>query len=312
MSRRDLFVPVERRQCSHSRLTGQGTINDNDPAHRFQLTTSASQGDSGITIATFTVCFRRPAPDCNCQLCDGGHTATAGSDYQSTGGSLTFNPARRQRRRGNDQWRYDVRGQRTFFVNLKQRQNASISDNQGNGTITNDDPSPPVQPFNQRRQHCRRQRRNFCRHLQRLAVTSERDSRYSGLRQRRQDRHNRFRLSVSQRHVDFAIGETSKTISVDIPETHSSSTTKHSLVNLTNATGGAIIGDNQGRHNSKRRRRADLVISQVYPGGGLSGATFTKTSLRFSIAAQRRSTFRSRLTQCSSSSDRSDLGGKLI
>src|SRR5258706_9646110 len=47
------------------------------------------------------------------------------------------------------------------------------------------------------------------------------------------------------------------------------------VVNLANATGGEAIGDPQGLGTIQNDDTADLKISQVYPGGGLTGASFT-------------------------------------
>ena len=47
------------------------------------------------------------------------------------------------------------------------------------------------------------------------------------------------------------------------------------IVNMTKATGGAKTGDAQGKGTIPNDDAASLVISQLYPGGGLSNATFT-------------------------------------
>jgi hypothetical protein len=67
-------------------------------------------------------------------------TAIAGTDYQSTSGTLTFNPGETGKPitvtiNGDTL----VEPDETFFVNLSGATNATIADNQGQGTITNDD-----------------------------------------------------------------------------------------------------------------------------------------------------------------------------
>ena len=70
-------------------------------------------------------------------------TATAGTDYQSSSGTLTFAPGQT-----TQTVRVQVNGEtlnepdETFFVNLSNPTNAETSDAQGEGTITNDDPLP--------------------------------------------------------------------------------------------------------------------------------------------------------------------------
>ena len=74
-------------------------------------------------------------------------TATQPADYTSTSGSLTFTPGQTTR-----SLTVPVIGEtvpeanETFFVNLSGAANATISDNQGVGTITNDDVPVTVSP----------------------------------------------------------------------------------------------------------------------------------------------------------------------
>src|SRR4030095_10082793 len=67
-------------------------------------------------------------------------TATAGTDYQSTSGTLTFNPGEVSQPipvtiNGDTL----VEADETFFVQLSAAVNANISDAEGQGTIQNDD-----------------------------------------------------------------------------------------------------------------------------------------------------------------------------
>jgi Calx-beta domain len=74
---------------------------------------------------------------------DGG--ATAGSDYQAVGGTLTFAPGETSKT-----ITVPVNGDRlpepneTFFVNLGNATNATIADGQGVGTIADDDAEPAL------------------------------------------------------------------------------------------------------------------------------------------------------------------------
>src|SRR5207247_5705076 len=74
--------------------------------------------------------------------------------------------------------------------------------------------------------------------------------------------------------LTFGIGETTKQISVTINGDTLVEPDETFFVNLTNATGDAGIGDNQGIGTIQNDDTANLVISQVYPGGGLTNATY--------------------------------------
>nr|MCM0594427.1 M10 family metallopeptidase C-terminal domain-containing protein [Gloeotrichia echinulata DEX184] len=72
-------------------------------------------------------------------------TATAGSDYTATTGTLTFNPGDTSKTLSvavtGD---LTIEPNETFFVNLSNAANATIADNQAVGTITNDDTLPTL------------------------------------------------------------------------------------------------------------------------------------------------------------------------
>ena len=107
---------------------------------------SLAEGDSGTKSFSFTVTLSEASNlsvKVDFSTADG--TATAGSDYQSAVGTLTFAP-------GEIEKTVTVliqsdtlnEANETFFVNLSNAINATIGDNQGIGTILNDD-SPGVQ-----------------------------------------------------------------------------------------------------------------------------------------------------------------------
>lgn len=259
---------------------GQGTINDNDPAPSLSINdVSIAESDSGTETATFTVLLSTASGQTvTVNYATADNTATAGSDYQSGSGSLTFNPGDTSKTLavtiiGDTTFEPNE----TFFVNLSGAVNASISDNQGTGTITNDDPAPPVPTFS----------------INDISI-AEGDGGTSVAT---------FNVTLSQASgtlvtvdyatadgtatvvgsdyqsangtLSFGIGETSKPISVSINGDTLVESDETFVVNLTNATGGSIIGDNQGAGTIQNDDVANLVISQVYPGGGLSGAIFT-------------------------------------
>jgi serralysin len=230
------------------------------------------------------------------------NTATAGSDYQSTGGALTFSPGEVSKTIAvtiNGDTTFEPN--ETFFVNLSNAENASISDNQGNGTITNDDPAPPVPTFSINDVSIAEGNSGTS-----VATFNVSLSPASGTVVTVDYANAGGTATVDSDYqsasgtLTFAIGETSKAVSVDIRGDTLVEQDETFIVNLTNATGGAIIDDNQGVGTIQNDDVADLVFSQVYPGGVCPAPASRMTLLRFLIAAPRRSTFRSRLTQCSS------------
>src|SRR2546422_8536419 len=72
-----------------------------------------------------------------------GTATIADSDYQSTSGTLTFNPCATSTTVTvlvNADTKFET--DETFTVNLSNPTNATIADNQGLGTIVNDDTQP--------------------------------------------------------------------------------------------------------------------------------------------------------------------------
>jgi uncharacterized repeat protein (TIGR01451 family) len=257
---------------------GQGTINDNDPAPTLSINdVSVAEGDSGTTPAKFTVLLSAASGrTVTVNYATADSTAMAGSDYQSTSGTLTFNPGETSKA-----IEIPINGDttfepgETFFVNLSSATNASISDNQGKGTITNDDPAPPVPAFSindvsiaEGNSGASVATFNVSLSQASETIVTVDYATAGGTAEAGSDYQ-----SASGR-LSFAIGETSKAVSVNISGDTLVEHDETFLVNLTNATGGAIIGDNQGAGTIQNDDVADLSISQVYPGGGLSGATF--------------------------------------
>src|SRR5262252_1587049 len=72
----------------------------------------------------------------------------------------------------------------------------------------------------------------------------------------------------------FKPGETSKEVNLAIDGDELVEPDETFLVNLRNATNGTALGKSQGIATIENDDTADLVISQNYPGGGLSNATY--------------------------------------
>ena len=128
---------------------GVGTIVNDDPVPSLAIDdVTVVEGNAGIVNAVFTVTLSAASGQTvtvNYATADG--TATQPADYTSTSGTLTFTPGQTTRT-----ITVPVIGEvvpeanETFFVNLSGAANATIADNQGVGTITNDDVPVTVSP----------------------------------------------------------------------------------------------------------------------------------------------------------------------
>jgi Bacterial Ig-like domain (group 3) len=103
---------------------------------------SVTEGNAGTATAIFTVSLSAPtnAVTASVSFATADGSATAGSDYQSTGGTLSFPPGTTTRTisvlvNGD----FVIEPNETFRVNLSGVSNATIADGQGVGTIVNDD-----------------------------------------------------------------------------------------------------------------------------------------------------------------------------
>lgn len=128
---------------------GVGTITNDDPLPSMSIDdVSVVEGNAGTVSAVFTVTLSAASGQTATVLyatADG--TATQPADYTSTSGSLTFTPGQTTRTLTVPVIGETVpEANETFFVNLSGAANATISDNQGVGTITNDDVPVTVSP----------------------------------------------------------------------------------------------------------------------------------------------------------------------
>ena len=121
---------------------GQGTIFNDDSTPMLSIDdVSVSEGDAGTVTANFTISLavaNGQGINVDYQTSDG--TAIVGSDYQATSGTASFSPGTTTQIvsvivNGD----LDDEGNETFFVDLSNASNAAIADNQGQGTILNDD-----------------------------------------------------------------------------------------------------------------------------------------------------------------------------
>ena len=125
---------------------GTGTITDNDGPTIAISDVTVTEGNSGTADAVFTVSLSASSPQTvTVQYATQANTATAVTDYTAIAGTLTFAPSDTSKTLtvavvGDSLDEPDE----TFFVNLTVPVNATISDNQGIGTITDDDTAPAL------------------------------------------------------------------------------------------------------------------------------------------------------------------------
>ncbi|HWT00008.1 MAG TPA: SBBP repeat-containing protein [Pyrinomonadaceae bacterium] len=123
--------------------TGTCTINDNDPPPSIAIgNKTVTEPDAGTVNAVFTVTLSAASNQTvTVKYATANGTATAPGDYTALAlTTLTFTPGQTSKS-VTVQVRGDVikEANETFFVNLSAATNATISDAQGLGTITNDD-----------------------------------------------------------------------------------------------------------------------------------------------------------------------------
>ena len=122
---------------------GVGTITNDDLQPAISIAdVSVNEGNSGTTSAGFIVSLSNPSSQTiTVNFATANNTAIAGTHYVSTSGTLTFTPELTTQT-VNVQVNGDLLNEAatlTFNVNLSAAINASIADNQGVGTIVDDD-----------------------------------------------------------------------------------------------------------------------------------------------------------------------------
>ena len=126
-----------------SRAPGTGTITNDDGAPTLSINDMAvTEGNSGTTAAGFTVSLSAVSAQTVtvAYATANGTATTADADYVTASGTVTFTPGQTTRPVNvtvNGDTKYEAN--ETFTVNLSAPVNASVSDGQGIGTITNDD-----------------------------------------------------------------------------------------------------------------------------------------------------------------------------
>jgi hypothetical protein len=136
-----------------SRAQGTGTIRNDDFPAASVADASTTEGNSGTKALVFTVTLSAATPQTvTIPYTTTNGTATAGSDYAASAGSVTFTANQTSRTisvtiNGDTA----VEANETFTLTLSSPTNATLADGSATGTITNDDsptpsPTPTPQP----------------------------------------------------------------------------------------------------------------------------------------------------------------------
>ncbi|MBC7817849.1 MAG: hypothetical protein IAG10_13235, partial [Planctomycetaceae bacterium] len=127
------------------------TIVDDDPTPTLSVSNAAAvtEGDSSTTSAVFTVTLAGPSAQTvtvTATTSDGTATASSG-DYTAASTTLTFAPGETTKTVSvlvNGDTRFEP--DETFFLNLSNPSNATVTDGQGQGTILDDEVDPTTIP----------------------------------------------------------------------------------------------------------------------------------------------------------------------
>ena len=128
---------------------GVGTIVNDDPLPSLSINdVTVTEGNAGTINAVFTVNLSAASGQTvSVNYATANGTATQPADYTTTSGTLTFTPGQTSRTITVPVIGETVpEANETFFVNLSGATNATIADNQGLGTINNDDVPVVVSP----------------------------------------------------------------------------------------------------------------------------------------------------------------------
>ncbi|MBL8555420.1 MAG: endonuclease/exonuclease/phosphatase family protein [Phenylobacterium sp.] len=206
-----------------------------------------AEGDSGTTIATFTISRTGGTEAFSVDYATAPGTATSGADYVGVSGVVNFGVGETSRTvtvtiNGDT----DFEANETYFVNLTNATNGvTIGDAQGLGTIGNDDAQPPSVTIDD------------------VTVTEANSGvTVATFTVTRSGGTGAFSVDFATANgtgtagsdyvansgtLNFGVGELTKTIAVTINGDTASEPDETFFVNLTNPTGGAVIADAQGQ-----------------------------------------------------------------
>lgn len=246
-----------------------------------------AEGNAGSAVATFTVSLSRPAPAAGVtfDIDTQDDTATTGdNDYVAKSLVAQTIPA------GNAIYTFDVivngdmtvEPDETFFVNVSNVTGAMLVDGQGVGTIQNDDSAPlPSLSLNDISQS----ETNSGTTTFTFTVTSSLPAPAGGItfdiatadgtaQDDTPPNEDNDYVARSLAAQTITAGNTTYTFDVSVNGDTVAEANETFAVNLVNVSNGTVF-DGQGQGTIQNDDTANLVITQVYGGGGNASATYT-------------------------------------
>ncbi len=244
---------------------------------------SVTEGNSGATTATFTITLSRAASSTvTVAYATANGTATAGSDYVATSGTLSFTAGQLSKTvtvtvNGDAA----VEPNETFFVNLTAPTNATIADNQGLGTINNDDlPSLSINDVSIAEGNSGTSNATFTVSLSTAAVApvTVAYATADGTATAGSD------YLAASGTVSFAVGQSTQTFNVTVNGDTTVEPNEAFVVNLSSPTA-ATIADNQGQGTISNDDLPSLSINDVSTTEGNTGTKTLAFTASLSVAA---------------------------
>ncbi|WP_164489993.1 Calx-beta domain-containing protein [Runella sp. SP2] len=259
--------------------TGTGTITNDDNSQVTINDVSLNEGNGGNTNFEFTVTLNNPvSTTVTVDYATAAGTATAGTDYISTSGTLTFNPGETSKTMvvpvvG------DAIGEanETFFVNLSNLavsggllSSVSITDAQGLGTILDDDLQFSINDVTVDEGNTGLT--NFTFTVSRTSTATAETINYATADNTATTADNDYTSTSGT--LSFAAGEANKTITVTVNGDAKVEGNETFFVNLTAPSNGAI-SDGQGLGTITNDDAATLTLSSVTALSQSEGASGT-------------------------------------
>ncbi len=253
------------------------TINDcNAPPTLTIDNVSLTEGNSSTKTFTFTVSLSKPAlaGGVSFDIATEDDSATAGSDYVANSLTNQTIAAGLQTYTFNVTVNGDtaVEADETFFVNVTSVTGATVVDGQGLGTIQNDDtPSLSIDDVTLSEGNSSTTAFNF---TVTLSPASNQTVTVNYATADSAAAAPSDYTAIASTQLTFLAGETTKPVSVLVNGDTTIEPDETFTVNLSGATN-ANIGDSQGVGTITNDDGANVVISQVYAGGGNASAQYT-------------------------------------
>jgi hypothetical protein len=270
--------------------TATGTITDNDASPTMSINdVTTSEGNSGSTNATFTVTLSAVSGrSVTVSAATANNTAVSGSDYTATGpNTLTISAGAL-----TQTFTVPVLGDttdetnETYNVNLTSATNATISDSQGIGTITDDDSAPTISIADLTVTEGNSGSANASFTVS-LSAASGQSITVSAQTANNSASSGSDYTATGPTTLTFSAGTTSQTFSVPVLGDTLDEDDETFLVNLTTATNATILDSQAIGTITDNDASPTLSINDVSTTEGNSGSTTATFTVTLSAASGR-------------------------